>query len=165
MLTLDYLNQIFFRTVTDANGNEAKVPEIEGLTNPDWLMECRAGMDGAIQLLQLKNVPVGVVLEHAESGRLMLRNDGGFQEAVQSLWVMEQVPNGGNAATVMDRCLARVERIYSILILHRKDAPLRGWIENNEVGYYAREAGAYVGYEMTVHFRENRNLSYAQPNH
>lgn len=163
MLTLDYLNQIFFRTVTDQNGNETKVPEIEGLTNPDWLMECRAGMDGAIALIQKKNVPVAVVLEHAEAGTLSLRNSGGFNQATQSLWVMEMVPYDGSAPDVMDRCMERVFRIYTILVKHHEDAQLRTWLETNEVNYYAREAGSYVGWEMTVHFSENRNLSYAQP--
>lgn len=161
MLTLEYLKQTFFRRTTGANGHETWIPDIEGLANRDWVMECRAGMDGAIQLIQTKNVPLGIVLEHAESGRLMLRNDGGFSDSVQSLWVMEQLPFNGNSPEVMQRCLARVERIYSIFIRHHKDEPLRGWVENNEVGYYAREAGSYVGYEMTIHFRENRDLSYA----
>ena len=161
MLTLNYLNQIFFRTVTDENDNEVKVPEIDGLDNPEWLMECRAGMDGAIAMIQKKNVPVAVVLEHAEAGRLSLKNSGGLNEATQSLWVMEMVPFGGSAPDKMDRCLERVFRIYSILVKHHADPQLRTWLETNEVNYYAREAGSYVGYEMTIHFRENKDLSYA----
>lgn len=155
MLTLDYLKTLCF---------PQSQPDIDGLASDEWVMECRAGMDGAIQLIQKKGVPVAVVLEHAESGRLMLRNDGGFVDTVQSLWVMEKAPYGGDAAAVMTRCLARVECIYGILILHRKDAPLRGWVENNEVGYYAREASDYVGYEMTVRFRENKDLRHAPRN-
>lgn len=161
MLTLSYLNNIFFTPETDEHGDTVLVPEIDGLDKPEWLMECRAGMDGAIALIQKKNVPVAVVLEHAEAGTLSLRNSGGFNQATQSLWVMEMVPFGGNAPDVMDRCLERVFRIYSILVKHREDALLRTWLETNEVNYYAREAGSYVGWEMTVHFRENKNLSYA----
>lgn len=153
MLTIDYLKQLCF-----PQGQ----PDVDGLDRQDWVMECRAGMDGAIALIQTKNVPVAVVLEQPESGRLMLRNDGGFVDTVQSLWVMEQVPFNGNAPEVMQRCMDRVVRLYSILVSHHADRQLRRWAESNEVGYYAREANSYVGYEMTIHFREDKDLSYAR---
>lgn len=160
MLSLNYLKKILFRTELDDNNNDVKVPEIEGLTKEDWVMECRAGMGGAVQLLQSKKVPVAFVLEHAEQHTLSLHSDGGFHECTQSVWIMEQRKFNEEAADVMERCFARFKRFYTILIKHVTDAELKGWRENNEVTAYDREAGDYVGYEVFIRFRENDDLTY-----
>lgn len=160
MLTLSYLTKILFRTETDGNGEEVKIPEIDGLDNPEWLMECRAGMGGAIQLIQNKNLPVCLVLEHPERHSLSLRNMGGFHECTMSVWIMEMVANEENPEDVMEKCYNRFKRLYSVLVNHIGDHQLEGWIENNELSAYDREAGTYVGYEVFINFHEYEDLSY-----
>lgn len=152
MLSLNYLKSILF-----VDGR----PDVDGIEKKDLILEARAGMDGAIQMIQNKNLPRCIVLEHAERHSLSLRNDGGFHECTQSLWIMEMVGDHEDGQLVMERCFARFKRLYSILIEHVDDRELQGWIENNEVSAYAREAGSYVGYEIFINFRENEDLSYA----
>lgn len=153
MLSLNYLKSILF---------VKKLPEIDGINTENCILEARAGLDGAIQLIQNKDLPVCIVLEHAERHSFSLRNMGGFQELTQSLWVMEMVGADEPPEDVMDRCLARCKRIYTILVnrYDKDDKQLRSWVESNEVSAYAREAGSYVGYEMFIAFRENIDLSY-----
>lgn len=151
MLKLDYLQSILF--VDDK-------PDIEGIDNVEKIIESRAGMNGAIQLLQSKGLSVAIVLEHAERHGFSLHNMGGFHECTQSIWVMEMVAADELPEDVMDRCLARCQRLYTIFVNHIEDRPLAGWIENNEVNAYARDSGSYVGYEMFINFRENMDLSY-----
>lgn len=155
MLCLNYLKSILF--VNDC-------PEIDGIDRNDCILEARAGMDGAIQLIQNKNLPVCICLEHAERHGFSLRNMGGFQDLTQSLWVMEMVAADETPEDVMERCFSRCKRLYTILVGHIDDRPLEGWVENNEVSAYARETGSYVGYEMFISFRENIDLSYAPRN-
>ena len=151
MLSLSYLNTILFPSGT---------PDIDGVTSTKQVMEARAGMGGAVELIQSKNLPVAIVLEHAEEHTLMLADDGGFHQCVQSLWIMEQRRFNEEQADVMERCFARFKRLYTILLHHVKDAELQGWRENNEITAYDREAGDYVGYELFIHFREYNDLTY-----
>lgn len=151
MLSLNYLNTILF-----PNGT----PDIEGIESTKQVLEARAGMGGAVQLLQSKQLPVAIVLEHAEQHTLSLRSDGGFHECTQSVWIMEQRRFNEEAADVMERCFARFKRFYTILINRVTDIQLEGWLENNEVTAYDREAGDYVGYEIFIRFREYNDLTY-----
>ena len=156
MLSLNYLKSILF-----VNGRA----DIDGIDRKEYILEARAGMDGAIQIIQNKNLPLCILLEHAERHSLSVSpNGGGFHETTQSIWIMEKVAETEDAQAVMERCFARFKRLYSILINHHEDNPLQGWIENNEINGYAREAGDYVGYEVFVNFREYENLSYVPRN-
>ena len=151
MISLDYLKKILF-----VNGR----PDIAGIDRKDFILEVRVGMGGAVQIIQNKNLPVCIVLEHAERHSLSLHNMGGFHECTQSIWIMEMVAESERAEDVMQRCYERFKRLYSIMVNHCDDKELAGWIENNEVSAYDREAGSYVGYEAMVSFRENEDLSY-----
>lgn len=155
MLSLNYLKSILF-----VNGR----PDIDGIDRKEYILEARAGMDGAIQIIQNKNLPLCILLEHAERHTLSLHNDGGFHETTQSIWIMEKVAETEDAQEVSDRCLDRFKRLYSILINHYEDKQMKGWIENNEINGYAREAGDYVGFEVFVNFRACEDLSYAPRN-
>lgn len=156
MLTLDYLKAILLP--------DGELPELEGVTSEECIMECRAGMGGAIQLIQNKYLPVCLVLEHPERHSLSLRNMGGFHECTMSVWIMEMVANDEHPENVMERCYERFKRLYTILVHHFDlgDRQLEGWIENNEISAYDREAGSYVGYEVFINFREYEDLSYVR---
>ena len=151
MLNLTYLNTILFPN---------NMPDIDGITSTKQVLEARAGMGGAVQLLQSKQLPVAIVLEHAEQHTLSLRDDGGFHECTQSVWIMEQRRFNEEPADVMARCFDRFKRFDTILVEHVTDAELKGWRENNEVTAYDREAGDYVGYELFIRFREYNDLTY-----
>ena len=151
MLSLNYLQSILF---------EDETPLLDGIGSKQQVLEARAGMGGAIQLLQSKQLPVATVLEHAEQHTLSLHADGGFHELTQSVWIMEQRRFNEEPAEVMARCFDRFKRLYTILVAHIEDAELVGWRENNDVTAYDREAGDYVGYELSVRFKEYTNLSY-----
>lgn len=155
MLSLNYLKSILF-----VNG----CPDITGIDKKDYILEARAGMDGAIQMIQKKELPLCIVLEHAERHSLSLHNGGGFHECTQSIWIMEMVGEREDAQEVMERCFNRFKRLYSILINHHEDQQMQGWIENNEINAYAREAGSYVGFEVFINFRANEDLSYGPRN-
>ena len=163
MLSLSYLKSILFIENTETvNGVTTTIitPELEGVTSKKQVLEARAGMGGAVQLLQSKQLPVAIILEHAEQHTLSLHSDGGFHECTQSVWIMEQRRFNEEPADVMERCFARFKRFYTILVEHVADAELKGWRENNDVTAYDREAGDYVGYEVFIRFRENDDLTY-----
>ncbi len=154
MLTLNYLKSILF---------PKDQPDMEGVDDKDQVLEARSGLEGAVELLQSKELPVAVVLEHAEQHQLMLRNEGGFHECTQSVWIMEMKAFDEDGAEVSERCYQRFKRLYQIFI-HRYtegDAQLARWIERSEMNAYAREAGSYIGYEIFINFREYEDLSYA----
>lgn len=151
MLTLQYLKTILLN-----DGH----PELDGIDQENRIFEVRAGMGGAIETIQNKNLPVCLVLEHPERHVLSLRNMGGFHECTLSIWVMEMVARNERPEDVMERCYKRIERLYTVLVGHIDDPQLKGWIENNEMSAYDREAGSYVGYEAFVNFRDNKDLSY-----
>lgn len=160
MLTLQYLRKILFQP--DPQNPVKSLPELEGLTDPDWIMECRSGMGGAVEIIQNKDLPVCLVLEHPERHGLSLRNDGGFHECTPSLWIMEMVSGEETAESVMERCYNRFLKLFKVFVKHQDDKDLEGWIENNEMNAYDREAGSYVGYEVFVNFREYENLGYGE---
>lgn len=154
MLSLSYLKSILLPA--------GELPELDGIATEDCILECRAGMGGAIQLIQNKYLPVCLVLEHPERHSLSLRNMGGFHECTMSLWIMEMVANDERPEDVMERCYNRFKRLYTVLVNHIGDPQLKGWIENNELSAYDREAGSYVGYEVFISFRDDyEDLSYA----
>lgn len=155
MLTLDYLKSLLFPD---------DQPDLDGITDKDQLLETRSGMGGAIELLQRKNLPAAVVLERPERHGFSLRNGGGRHSCTVSVWVMEMVTANESAEEVMDRCLARVERLYTILVGHFDDEQLGGWRENSDVDAYERETGSYAGYEMFIKFNESKDLSYVPRN-
>lgn len=151
MLSLSYLKTILFPNDT---------PDMDGVTSTKQVMEARAGMSGAVELIQSKKLPVAIVLEHAEEHTLMLADDGGFHQCVQSVWIMEQGRFNEEPAEVMERCFARFKRLYTILLNHVTDAELKGWRENNAITAYDREAGDYVGYELFIRFSEYNDMTY-----
>lgn len=157
MLTLNYLKSILF-----PNGR----PDMEGIENENQVLECRSGMGGAVQMIQKMEMPVGIVLEQSEIHSLSLRNDGGFHDCTQSVWIMEMAAHDEPECEVMERCYQRFRRLYSIFLhrLEQGDAELGRWIERNEMNAYDREAGCYVGYEVFINFREYEDLSYVPRN-
>lgn len=152
MLTLAYLQDILTNEVPGLKDTE------------DQVLESAAGYDGIIELIQTKGLPVAVILEHNEMGNLSIR-PGGFQTGSQSLWVMEMVAADEDRHAVQQQCWARAKRIVSVL-LHRfdlDDAPLRQW-DWNDIPYGVRNAGSnYTGYELVLHFTEDIDLSYHEP--
>ena len=152
MLTLNYLKSILF---------VKKLPEIDGINTENCIIESAAGYDGIIELIQHVDLPVAVVLEHNEMGNLGLHNDGGFMTASQSLWVMEMVGEREDRRRVQERCWARAKRILAVMIEHCDDAPLKQWVKG-DIPYGIRNAGPnYTGYELTLHFTEDIDLSYS----
>ena len=152
MLTLNYLKSVLF-----ANGRA----EVEDIYKKDCILESAAGYDGIIKLIESGSLPVAVVLEHNEMGNLGLHNDGGFMTASQSLWVMEMVGEREDRRRVQERCWARAKRILAVMIDHSDDAPLKQW-EWGDIPYGIRNTGPnYTGYELTLHFTEDIDLSYS----
>lgn len=155
MLTLDFLQNM---CLPNADGQVSVL--VDGISKASQIMESRAGLDGIIELIQHKGPDVSIVLEHSGFGRLSLRNCGGFHEQSQSVWVVEMVGAMDDETAVMQRCMSRVLQLYGLLLRHVDDTHLCGWIENNDISYYPRNAGSYVGYEMMVNFKDVIDLSY-----
>ena len=151
MLTLPYLKSILIHD---------GLHELDGIEDENQILECRAGMGGAIKLIQEKGLPVAMVMEHPERHSLSLRNWGGFHECTPSIWIMERVAYDETAESVMARCYERYRKFFTVLVKHFEDDQLEGWRENAELTAYDREAGSYVGYEVFINFRENEDLSY-----
>lgn len=157
MLTLEYLKSILFKEET-----ETVVPMVRGLDKPDWVLESATGYDGIIELIQNKDVPVCVVLEHNELGNFSM-HQGGFEQASQSIWVMEMVAADEDRRKVQVECRRRMTRILSILGKHfdNDDQPLVDKWDLHDIPYGIRNAGPnYTGYEFVLHFAEDIDLSY-----
>lgn len=160
-MTLEYLQSILFKEETQ-NGVTTLTPEVEGLNEPDWVLESAAGYDGIIELIQNKGLPVTVVLEHNEMGNFSF-HQGGFEQASQSIWVMEMVAADEDRRQIQVQCKRRMERILSILGKHfdDDDKPLVDKWDLHDIPFGIRNAGSnYTGYEFVLHFNEDIDLSY-----
>lgn len=152
MLTLAYLQDILTN-------------EVPGLTDTSkQVLESAAGYDGIIELIETKEEPVAVVLEHNEMGNISIR-PGGLQLSSQSLWVMEMVAADEDRRAIQLQCWERAKRIISVLI-HRwevdaaKDKAIKQW-DWHDIPYGIRNAGPnYTGYELVLHFTEDIDISY-----
>lgn len=145
MLDLSYLKNVL----------AGKLKGVDG----DDIIESAAGYDGIVALIQTKNLPTVIVLEHNEVGEFSFR-PGGFQKASQSLWVMRMVGRDDSRRAVQNDCKAMMKRILSVFTARNEDAQLSGW-EWGSVPYGIRNAGPnYTGYEFTMNFSEDIDLSY-----
>lgn len=152
MLTLEYLQDILTN----------EVPGLKDTT--EQVLESAAGYDGIVELIESKELPVAVVLEHNEMGNISIR-PGGFQISTQSLWVMEMVAADEDRRAIQKKCWAMATRIIGVLI-HRweedeeKDKPIKQW-DWHDIPYGIRNAGSnYTGYELVLHFTEDIDISY-----
>jgi len=137
---------------------EKLVGQLDGISADD-IIESAAGYDGIVSLIQMKGMETAIVLEHNEVGEFSFR-PGGFQRASQSIWVMRMVGADTDRRSVQDEALALMKRILSVFVHYEHDAELGNW-EWNSVPYGIRNAGPnYTGYEFTMSFNEDVNLSY-----
>lgn len=133
---------------------------LEGVDGDD-IIESAAGYDGIVALIQTKDLPTVVVLEHNEVGEFSFR-PGGFQKASQSLWVMRMVGRDDSRRAVQDECKTLMKRMLSVFISRKEleDGQLAQW-DSGSIPYGIRNAGAnYTGYEFTLNFNEDLDLSY-----
>lgn len=132
--------------------------QLEGVSESN-IIESAAGYDGIVALIQAKGMETAIVLEHNEVGELSFR-PGGFDKASQSVWVMRMVGRDADRRAVQDDCKAIMKRILSVFTARNEDAQLSGW-EWGSVPYGIRNAGPnYTGYEFTMNFSEDIDLSY-----
>lgn len=149
MLTIEYLQQILTDELTEVTDMEEQV------------IESAAGYDGIVALIQKKGISPMVILENSEVGELSVR-PGGFDKTSQSIWVMKMVSRDGNRRATQNECHAMMVRIVSIFNkrYEKKDQKLKQW-ECDRIPYGIRNAGPnYTGYEFTVFFSEDTDLSY-----
>lgn len=148
MLTIEYLQKIL----------RGEMPTT--ITNPkEQIIEGAGGYDGIVALIQTKNNSPVIVLENSEIGEFSLR-PGGFDKTSQSIWVMKMVPKDGNRSKFQKECKAMMEKIISVFVKHENDKELEQW-EWDRVPYGIRNAGAnFTGYEFTLYFSEDTDLSY-----
>ena len=147
MLTLDYLRDIL-------SGELAEVTDTS-----EQVIESAAGYDGIVALIQTKGISPMVIIENSEVGEFSLR-PGGFLKSSQSIWVMKKVARDGDRRAIQDSCFAMMKRIISVFVKHAKDSQLYQW-DWDSIPWGIRNAGPnYTGYEFTVYFEEDTNLSY-----
>lgn len=148
MLTLDYLR----------NRLNGYVPAIYKVK--DQIIEAAGGYDGIVALIQTKNISPMVILENSEIGEFSFQ-PGGFLKSSQSIWVMQMVPKDGDRQKVQQECFKMMKRILSVFVKYeKKDPELEEW-EWDRIPYGVRNAGAnYTGYEFTLYFSEDTDLSY-----
>jgi hypothetical protein len=148
MLTIEYLQKTL----------RGEMPA--AITNPkEQIMEGAGGYDGIVALIQTKNISPAIVLENSDIGEFSLR-PGGFEKTSQSVWVMKKVPKDGDRSKIQRECKTMMEKIISIFVKHEKDQELAQW-EWNSVPWGVRNAGAnFTGYEFTLYFSEDTDLSY-----
>lgn len=150
MLTLDYLKSILKKS---ENGG------LPFLTDDKQFLESAAGYDGIVELLQTKNIDVTLILEHNQIGEFSFR-PGGFHVASQSLWIMRKVGFNEDRTHVQHEAFGDMKDILCMFGEHQHDAAFENW-EWNHIPYGIRNAGAnYTGYEFTLQFDEDTDLSY-----
>ncbi len=152
MLTLPNLQNILTGKIPGVNDTSTQV------------IESAAGYDGIIELIQTKELPVAVILEHNEVGNFSFR-PGGFLQASQSIWIMEMVAVDEDRRSIQQNCFNSVRHLLTALKTVKEDLPdgsmdeLAGW-DWLEIPYGVRNAGSnFTGYEVTLYFRENTDLS------
>ena len=127
--------------------------------NEEQIIESAAGYDGIVALIQTKGITPMVVLEHNSTGELSMR-PGGFSNASQSIWIMRMVGRDTDRTAMQNKCFDDMKRIVSILGKHKKQQALYGW-QPDSIPYSIRNAGAnFTGYEFTLHFEEDIDLTY-----
>ncbi len=148
MLNLQYLKTILADGLSDVTDDD--------------IIESAAGYDGIVALIQTKGMQTAVVLEHNEVGEYSFR-PGGFQRASQSIWVMRMVGADDDRRVVQDQMKDLMQRILGVFVHHEHDSQLSNW-EWGSVPYGIRNAGPnYTGYEFTMSFNEDLDLSYVEP--
>ncbi len=146
MLTLKYLQTILCGELLDLN-------------TQDQILESAGGYDGIVALIQTKGLQKAVVLEHNSVGEMSAR-PGGFLLATQSIWIMRMVARDADRPAVQKECFNDMQRIISVLIKCIHSEQLDGW-QPESIPYAIRNAGPnYTGYEFSLNFSENVDLSY-----
>ena len=152
MLTLTYLQNHLTNIIPGINDTSEQV------------IESAAGYDGIIELIQNKDLPLVVVLEHNEVGSFSFR-PGGFHTTSQSIWLMEMVAADEDRRSIQQNCFNSVRHLLTALKTVKEDLPdgsmdeLAGW-DWLDIPYGVRNAGSnFTGYEVTLYFRENTDLS------
>ncbi|MCR5037843.1 MAG: hypothetical protein K6A94_00690 [Bacteroidales bacterium] len=148
MLTLEYLQNRL-------NG------QLKGISKPSaQIIESAGGYDGIVALVQTKNLTPVIILEDSEVGEFSFQ-DGGFLRSSQSIWVMKMVAKEENRNKIQNECFNMMKHILSILAVHDEDDEcMKNWVWGS-VPWGVRNAGAnYTGYEFTLHFSEDTDLSY-----
>ena len=148
MLTLPYLQKIL----------RGELPN--DITKPDTqIIEAAGGYDGIVSLIQTKGVSPVIILENSEVGEFGFL-PGRFLRTSQSLWVMKMVAKDEDRQRVQKECMKMAKRILSVMVKHEHDDQLEEW-EYNSIPWGVRNGAAnFTGYEFTLHFSENTNLSY-----
>ena len=148
MLTLPYLQKIL----------RGELPN--DITKPDTqIIEAAGGYDGIVSLIQTKGVSPVIILENSEVGEFGFL-PGGFLRTSQSLWVMKMVAKDEDRQRVQNECMKMAMRILSVMVKHEHDDELEEW-EYNSIPWGVRNGAAnFTGYELTLHFSENTDLSY-----
>lgn len=148
MLTLPYLQKIL----------RGELPN--DITKPDTqIIEAAGGYDGIVSLIQTKGVTPVIILENSEVGEFGFL-PGGFLRTSQSLWVMKMVAKDEDRQRVQNECMKMAKRILSVMVKHEHDDELEEW-EYNSIPWGVRNGAAnFTGYELTLHFSENTDLSY-----
>lgn len=148
MLTLPYLQKIL----------RGELPN--DITKPDTqIIEAAGGYDGIVSLIQTKGVSPVIILENSEVGEFGFL-PGGFLRTSQSLWVMKMVAKDEDRQRVQNECMKMAKRILSVMVKHEHDDELEEW-EYNSIPWGVRNGAAnFTGYELTLHFSENTDLSY-----
>ena len=148
MLTLPYLQKIL----------RGELPN--DITKPDTqIIEAAGGYDGIVSLIQTKGVTPVIILENSEVGEFGFLPEG-FLRSSQSLWVMKMVAKDEDRQRVQNECMKMAKRILSVMVKHEHDDELEEW-EYNSIPWGVRNGAAnFTGYELTLHFSENTDLSY-----
>ena len=148
MLTLPYLQKIL----------RGELPN--DITKPDTqIIEAAGSYDGIVSLIQTKGVSPVIILENSEVGEFGFL-PGGFLRTSQSLWVMKMVAKDEDRQRVQKECMKMAKRILSVMVKHEHDDELEEW-EYNSIPWGVRNGAAnFTGYELTLHFSENTDLSY-----
>lgn len=147
MLSLSYLQTILNGKISGIDDTERQIIESE------------AGYDGIIALIQTKGISPILILENSDVGNFSART-GGFENTSQSIWVMRMVGRDDSRKDVQAWCKAMMRLIIGVLLKHKPDPQLKQW-EEDRIPWGVRNAGAnYTGYEFTLHFSEDTDLSY-----
>lgn len=154
MLTLDYLKNILLYSES-----EEETSGLPFLKDERQFLESAGGFDAITELIQTKGIPIALVLEHNEIGDFSFR-PGGFEKSSQSIWIMKMVGFNEDRRTVQLETKTMMKDILRMFAGHEQDAALRQW-EWDNIPYGTRNAGSnYTGYEFTLHFSEDIDLSY-----
>ena len=125
---------------------------------PTNIIESDAGYDAIIELIQTKGLEKVIIFEPPEGGVFKLL-PWGMDEAACSIWVMRMVGNEENRREIQKQCRKTLKAIIATFSVHRRDAALQGF-QIESIPYSVRNAGAnYTGYEMTIYFNDDTNLS------